>query len=198
MIISQAVKNMEDRRIRRTRKSIFGALAALLTEKDVHQIKVKELCERADINKSTFYLHFLDIYDCKEKWLEEIFDDMINTADETFLEKVVESPYEAMQSIVEFFDRDVEFYRKLLASPFAPEFCLNLKQKLGDLITRVRNNGRPYDRQTGLTIAFIVCGAIDACVLDLTYYNSEDVSASLETIRNALKKLQNEAGGIRP
>ncbi|MBQ6165515.1 MAG: TetR/AcrR family transcriptional regulator [Clostridia bacterium] len=188
---------MEDRRIRRTRNSIYTALATLLTEKDVHQIKVKELCERADINKSTFYLHFLDIYDCKEKWLEEIFGEMIDTSDEAFIEKVVNKPFEAVQSIVEFFDRDVEFYRKLLSSPFASEFCLNLKLKLGDLITRVRNNGKPYDRQTGILISFIVCGTIDACVIDLTYYKSEDVNSSLEFIREAIKKLQNDSSGAK-
>lgn len=180
---------MEDRRIRRTRKSIFSALASLLAEKDVHQIKVKELCERADINKSTFYLHFLDIYDCKEKWLEDIFEEMMSSAGDMNVRKIVQSPQENIQAIVNFFDKDVEFYRKLLSSPFASEFCFNLKLKLGEAIAKAQPEGQPFDQVSASMIAFTVCGAIDACVLNLTYFKSEDVSASLKTIEKGVTEL---------
>lgn len=182
---------MEDRRIRRTRKSIYSALATLLTEKDVHQIKVKELCERADINKSTFYLHFLDIYDCKEKWLEEIFTEMLDTAGDMNLDRMIADPENSIRSIVEFFDRDVEFYRKLLLSPFAAEFCFNLKVKLAEAITKAQPDGKPIEQQRASMVTFIICGAIDACILDLTYYKSEDVSASLKMIHQGVTNIIN-------
>ena len=54
---------MTDRRVRKTRTAIHQALASLLSEKEPRDITIRELCERADINKSTFYLHFHDIYD---------------------------------------------------------------------------------------------------------------------------------------
>lgn len=38
--------------------------AKLISNKDIKDITIKELCEEADINKSTFYLHYRDIYDC--------------------------------------------------------------------------------------------------------------------------------------
>lgn len=33
------------------------ALIALLEKKDLEYITVKEICEEADVNRSTFYLH---------------------------------------------------------------------------------------------------------------------------------------------
>ena len=52
-----------DRRIRRTRTLLTNALILLLKTKSFHDITVKELCETADINRGTFYLHYDDIYD---------------------------------------------------------------------------------------------------------------------------------------
>lgn len=53
---------MENRRIRMTRKLIRGALIELLQEKTIDKISVKEICARADVNRSTFYDHYEDIY----------------------------------------------------------------------------------------------------------------------------------------
>lgn len=55
-----------DRRIRRTRAAIQTAFLKLIVEKDINKITVKELCELADINKSTFYLHYRDMFDLAE------------------------------------------------------------------------------------------------------------------------------------
>ena len=39
----------------------------LLKEKPVAKITVKEICEHAEINRSTFYKHYRDVYDLMEK-----------------------------------------------------------------------------------------------------------------------------------
>lgn len=52
-----------DRRTIKTRKAIFDALARLLCEKELRNITVNELTQKADIHRVTFYKHFMDIYD---------------------------------------------------------------------------------------------------------------------------------------
>ena len=47
----------EDRRVRKTKKAIQDVFCELTKEKKLNEITIKELCARADINKSTFYLH---------------------------------------------------------------------------------------------------------------------------------------------
>ena len=47
---------MENRNVRKSKKAIQKAFAELLSEKnDINKITVKEIVERADISKSTFY-----------------------------------------------------------------------------------------------------------------------------------------------
>ena len=61
-----------DRRVRKTQKAIFDALAELLTKKELEKITVKEVIERADVSRVTFYNHYLDIFDLQEKYEESI------------------------------------------------------------------------------------------------------------------------------
>ena len=48
------------------------ALIALLEEKDLEFITVKEICQRAGVNRSTFYLHYETIADLVNEALEQI------------------------------------------------------------------------------------------------------------------------------
>lgn len=61
-----------DRRVRRTRQLLANALFTLMKEKSYNDITVKELCEAADINRGTFYLHYKDIDDMVEQIEQEI------------------------------------------------------------------------------------------------------------------------------
>lgn len=50
----------DDRRVRRTHKALHGALVELIVERGWDGFSVQDLCERADVGRSTFYLHFAD------------------------------------------------------------------------------------------------------------------------------------------
>ena len=56
------MKEKTDRRIRKTKAQLRAGLAKLMQEKSIKEITVKELVEEVDINRSTFYLHYSDIY----------------------------------------------------------------------------------------------------------------------------------------
>lgn len=63
----------EDRRVRKTKKLLEDSLAELLIQKPLNSITVRELAERADINRGTFYLHYKDVYDMVDKIQNDIF-----------------------------------------------------------------------------------------------------------------------------
>ena len=65
-----------DRRKKYTRMVLKDSLIALLKEKKISSITVKEICELADINRSTFYSHYKDPFDLLNRMEEEIIEDM--------------------------------------------------------------------------------------------------------------------------
>ena len=66
-----------DRRIRKTKAQLRHGLAKLLKEKTIKEIKVKELVEEVDINRSTFYLHYTDIYDLMEQTENDLKNEIL-------------------------------------------------------------------------------------------------------------------------
>lgn len=65
-----------DRRKKYTRMVLKDSLIALLKKKPISSITVKEICEQADINRSTFYSHYNDQFDLLEKIEEEVIADI--------------------------------------------------------------------------------------------------------------------------
>lgn len=67
-----------DARVKYTRMVIRNTFLELLKEKPVSKITVKEICERSEINRATFYKHYQDTFDLMEK-LEEDLQEHIQT-----------------------------------------------------------------------------------------------------------------------
>lgn len=70
-----------DKRIEKTKHVIFNAFIELRSKKALERLSVKELCELANINKSTFYAHYLDIYDLSDKIENEIAEQVMQGID---------------------------------------------------------------------------------------------------------------------
>jgi AcrR family transcriptional regulator len=62
----------QDRRVRKTRTSLHDALIGLAREKPYPSIAVKEILERANVGRSTFYTHFRDKDDLLESGIRDI------------------------------------------------------------------------------------------------------------------------------
>src|SRR3954471_14079390 len=61
-----------DRRVQRTRRHLREALMALILERGWDAVSVRDICEKADVGRSTFYVHFAD----KENLLLSGFDEL--------------------------------------------------------------------------------------------------------------------------
>lgn len=65
-----------DRRVRKTKHTLRKTLVQLLLTRDIKDITVKELTEKADVNRGTFYLHYKDIYDMYDQIQNDIFEEI--------------------------------------------------------------------------------------------------------------------------
>ncbi|MGN0739618.1 MAG: TetR/AcrR family transcriptional regulator [Treponema sp.] len=72
------MKNKENQRIALTKRLLKEHLLRLMTEKSLQKITVSELCNSAEINRSTFYNH----YSCPSDILKEIEYEIFSDLDE--------------------------------------------------------------------------------------------------------------------
>jgi|GEM_PF-260322 Transcriptional regulator len=75
--MTEKTKNIQDLRIKKTKRAILAAFNELLKEKPLDKISVTELAQRAEINKGTFYLHYTDIYALYQEALQEHMEEMV-------------------------------------------------------------------------------------------------------------------------
>ena len=78
------------------------ALIYLLENKDIEYITIKEICNKAGVNRSTFYLHYENINDLVEETMNYInkkFMNYFNENTKEFIEKIKSSKLEDLKLI---------------------------------------------------------------------------------------------------
>lgn len=107
-----------DRRIARTQEAIKKAFLELMAEKKFDYITIQDIADKADINRATVYLHYLDKYDLLDKIIEGHINHMSNLCE-------LEADLDWIESTVhcmEYLESNYLFFSTMLASEGAPYF----------------------------------------------------------------------------
>ena len=103
-----------DRRVKRTCEALQQSLLALMQHQPLEQITVRELCQKADINRGTFYLHYHDVYELYDAVQMGIMDEL-NRAVETHCSQVQEDEDPAPYIILDIFEYFTQNYQACVA-----------------------------------------------------------------------------------
>lgn len=122
----------QDRRIKRTKMLLQNALVDLMLEKAVGKISVKELTQKADVNRSTFYLHYLDIYDMLEQMENEFVETIQGFFHDFFTPLSTSMPLTLFVNISEWLEQDKEYYVKLLRGSASGYIFEELESRIRD------------------------------------------------------------------
>lgn len=74
-------KGEANRSVRNTKKRLREGLLDLLREKPLNKITVRELADKVDINRGTFYFHYSDVYDMVREMEEQFAQDFHEALD---------------------------------------------------------------------------------------------------------------------
>ena len=106
-----------DPRVRRTRQLLRQALMELIPEKGYNAITVKDITERATLNRATFYLHYRDKDDLLYKGMREVLDELTASNPPLVAESGVLSVDETHITIeheLKHVAKNLSFYRAML------------------------------------------------------------------------------------
>ena len=126
----------EDLRVKKTREAIHNAFTSMICEMDYEKITIKELTERARINRKTFYLHY--------NGLDELLTELQEELAEEFISKDVS--YGSMRDIRELIRL---FFEQAASMPLLHErlMCSGSYQPIWEKINkRIMNHRRETNR----------------------------------------------------
>src|SRR4051812_5836779 len=66
-----------DKRKQKSQKIIMDAFLELLKEKDFEKISMNDIAEKANVNRGTIYLNYVDKYDLMDKCIEVNFGHLL-------------------------------------------------------------------------------------------------------------------------
>ena len=150
-----------DKRVVRTKRAIRNAFTELLAEKDINYITIKDIADRANINRKTYYNYYNGIY----QLIEEIEKDLVDKFEVTFSEidmvGALSDPRIIFDRLDDLICADLEFYSNL----FTMDENINIISKLTSLIkARTKRSicvqlGMSEDR-ADVALEFLITGMV--------------------------------------
>ncbi len=128
-----------DPRVIRTRQLLRNALIALITEKGFESITVKEITDRATLNKATFYLHYRDKEDLLVKSTEQLVEELGESIGLPSIPATDFTPMlmtHLLTYVFEHFERNSEFYDVVLNRIGTPPVVAAIQNPLEQLALR--------------------------------------------------------------
>lgn len=179
-----------DRRVRRTRELLRGALVSLIAEKGYERITVQDLLDRADVGRSTFYAH----YRSKDELLESGFDDIRSamTVQRKRASRSRMPEEELLQPLVVVF-RHVEAHRHLwkpLVQKGGADFATRiLRENTNDLVhAHLQSHSlswRPDHERLDAAVEFVTAALLGL----LSWWLASETPSSAEEIHSTFRQL---------
>lgn len=172
-----------NKKVFKTKSKIYQALLKLCGEKDFNSITVKELCSEAQINKSTFYLHYNSIDDCAEKWIDFIFDTLKSKGiSEINIWAIMNSPKPFIDAILDLVDQNYNAILFVSSSSFFDKVVSNFKRSAIEYV--IKHNSLTYEDDFSIiiTATFALSGLLDTIFSLAPHYSREILSDALHTM----------------
>lgn len=172
-----------DKRIEKTKKALRSAFFQLRAKKPVRCIKIAELCQLADVNKTTFYAHYEDIYalaeDVEKRLLYKIISSIPRDTEYTF-----SNPANFTKEVTLAFERNMDEMTVLFGDGDLGRLGIHMEQVIKNTIfarhPHLRSNG-----EMNVLLSYCIHGALHARMSN-PGLPSKTILATLEKITSAL------------
>lgn len=171
-----------DRRIQKTRHAIMNTFMEIMSEKEFEKITINEIAERANINRGTIYLHYIDKYDLLDKCIETYTAALVLHCNEKHNENETPS-YTVLQGAFEYLHDNFDYYKVLLTNEGVPLFRNQLYKIISQILNKQVNNiSKTNVISTEVKIQFLtsaIVGVLEWWVVNLMPVSVDEISKQL-------------------
>ena len=119
--------SFESQRVIETKERIRDAFFDLYATKKIERISIKEITEKAQLNRGTFYVYYKDIYDLLEKTEDELIEELMDKVRALIVMILRDQNISPFLPPIEFYQRYSKFLRVLLGTNGDPNFVFKIK-----------------------------------------------------------------------
>ena len=194
-------KPKRDRRVQRTLQSLRTALLELIKEKDYDEISIEEITERANVGRTTFYLHYKDKEDLlmeefstimyeRAQMLSEIPFSVWVPVSEEDLEK--NKTLQPLLLVFEHIHNNFELYYLLLKSSNSSKIVERIRKISTDAIVKfveAKMETDPIPLLTEVPIEFFAAFFSGALISIVNWWIREDMRHTPEEVTDMFRSL---------
>ena len=111
------MEKKEDRRVTMTKRMLKEALTEMLREVDIYHVSIRELCQRADINRTTFYKYYGSQFDL----LADMENDLLDFVTDA-IRRNESDPVSIISAACRYLEGNLEFARLIINNNVDPLF----------------------------------------------------------------------------
>lgn len=178
---------MENTKVSKTKNALFETLSTLLNIKDIREITVIELCKEANINKSTFYLHYKDIYECAEECISQIVFPVIDIICQSGFNNIISELPNIWHKFILLSEENKSLYLPFFNSPSLSPMMYKVRNEIIENLLKKSTVFGLKEKEllnARISITFFVNGFLG--IVEQNFKNSLDI----ESIDLFAKKLQ--------
>jgi len=107
--------NKKDLRVIKTQNVIYEALLELMKEKAFEDIKVSDICNKALINRSTFYAHYSDKYELLKDAIDYLKNSLVSELNKnTSINNTKEYYLEMIKILLDYVEEKKDIYLNIM------------------------------------------------------------------------------------
>lgn len=180
-----------DRRVKYTRMVLNESLLKALENKPLARITVKEICEYADINRSTYYTHYDNPYDQLSKLESEILEDMKNAIELTSEDNSEgasdeENRFKIIKSCLEYIFKRREVFKILLQKNGNIELPHDFLALIGQTFFRQYESSSLFEDTAEGRYKYIFASAGSFGII--RYWITEDSDAEIDDVASMMTR----------
>lgn len=162
-----------DLRIKKTKRAIRSAFFELIREKPLEKITVREIAERAEINKTTFYAHYETVYDLVDQLEQEAVAEVISQL--STVQGLLSAPRDFVREMYALLSKN-QLCTEFFSAPAMAQFTAHLRNAILENVKQVGIDSTQYEN-IGAVLVFIFNG-----IAGLQASAPELAEAQLDTI----------------
>lgn len=116
----------------RTKRMIREAFLKLLDEKNYEKITVTDITKRADINRTTFYNHYPDVYGIVEDIQNDIIQKNMKMIHQLEYRNILQNPMPYLESLSSTLEENMQLFRRMGHTPQLHQYLDRYRQLMAE------------------------------------------------------------------